>query len=81
MASGPVDAYLALAAAATGERELAARHADDAAALAREWEIPLFGLAAGLRETTASERRGRGAVRGPPSADLDRRRRWAGLGP
>ena len=41
-ASGPVDAYLAMAAAATGERELATRHADDAEQLAEEWEIPLF---------------------------------------
>jgi DNA-binding SARP family transcriptional activator len=52
MASGPVDAYLALAAGATGERGIAARHADAAAALAQEWEIPLFGRwLAGLRDT------------------------------
>ncbi|MGH1562957.1 BTAD domain-containing putative transcriptional regulator [Mumia sp. DW29H23] len=41
MAMGPVDAFLALAAAATGDRERAARHADDALALAREWDVPL----------------------------------------
>jgi hypothetical protein len=43
LASGPVDAYLAMAAAATGETAIATRHADDAAALAEEWDIPLFG--------------------------------------
>jgi hypothetical protein len=37
-----VDAYLALAARATGETALAGRHADDAARLAEEWQIPLF---------------------------------------
>ena len=42
LASGPVDAYLAMAAAATGETGIAARHADAAAALAATWEIPLF---------------------------------------
>ncbi|WP_345519493.1 BTAD domain-containing putative transcriptional regulator [Nocardioides conyzicola] len=42
LALGPIDAYLALAAAAVGERELAGRHADDALALADEWGIPLF---------------------------------------
>jgi DNA-binding SARP family transcriptional activator len=41
LATGPVDAYLAMAAAATGERELASKHADDALALATAWEIPL----------------------------------------
>ena len=41
-ASGPVDAYLAMAAAATGETDLATRHADDAERLAEEWRIPLF---------------------------------------
>ena len=54
MASGPVDAYLAMAAAATGETGIAARHADAAAALAEEWDIPLFGRwFAGVRETYA----------------------------
>jgi hypothetical protein len=54
MASGPVDAYLGLAAAATGERSIAGRHAEDAALLAREWELPLFGRwLAGLRDTYA----------------------------
>jgi hypothetical protein len=38
---GPVDMYLALAAAATGERELAARHADAALALCATWRVPL----------------------------------------
>jgi hypothetical protein len=38
---GPVDMFLAMAAAATGERDLAARHARDAARLCEEWRIPL----------------------------------------
>jgi hypothetical protein len=41
-ASGPIDAYLAMAAAAVGERQLATRHAEDAERLAEEWQIPLF---------------------------------------
>jgi hypothetical protein len=41
LALGPVDCFLAAAAAATGERELAARHADDALALAAAWDVPL----------------------------------------
>ncbi|MFG2042447.1 AAA family ATPase [Dactylosporangium sp. NPDC048998] len=41
-ALGPVDAYLALAAAAAGERDLAARHADDAAGLAAAWDVPVM---------------------------------------
>jgi hypothetical protein len=48
VSNGPVDAYLAFAACATGETELATRHADDAARLAEEWQIPLF--ATWLRE-------------------------------
>ncbi len=48
LALGPVDAYLAVAAAATGERELAAKHADEAFALAEAWDVPL--VAAWLRE-------------------------------
>jgi DNA-binding SARP family transcriptional activator len=40
-AIGPVDAFLALAACATGEKELAARHADASIALIRKWDIPL----------------------------------------
>jgi hypothetical protein len=40
-ASGPVDAYLALAAAASGAREQATRHAEDALALMEAWDIPL----------------------------------------
>ncbi|MBD0024139.1 MULTISPECIES: BTAD domain-containing putative transcriptional regulator [Gordonia] len=39
-AIGPVDAFLALAAAATGDLELAARHADDAERLMDTWRIP-----------------------------------------
>ena len=39
-AHGPVDAYLAMAAAATGETALATEHADDAAALCRAWNVP-----------------------------------------
>ncbi len=38
---GPVAGFLAMAAYATGERELATRHADDAFRLCEEWEIPL----------------------------------------
>jgi DNA-binding SARP family transcriptional activator len=38
---GPVDGFLALAAAATGELGLAARHADDALRLCQAWRIPL----------------------------------------
>lgn len=40
-AMGPVDAYLAQAAAAVGEAELAARHADRALELMEAWQIPL----------------------------------------
>lgn len=40
-AFGPVDAFLAMAAATTGEADLAARHAEDALALCRAWRIPL----------------------------------------
>jgi hypothetical protein len=39
--AGPVDLFLALAAAAQGDRELAARHAEDAERLCAEWQIPL----------------------------------------
>ena len=42
VASGPVDAYLALAAHAAGEQETASRHADDAERLGREWALPRF---------------------------------------
>ncbi len=38
---GVVDFFLAMAAHATGERDLATRHADDAVRLCTEWEIPL----------------------------------------
>jgi DNA-binding SARP family transcriptional activator len=49
---GPVDAFLAMAAWATGERDLATRHADDAARLCEEWEVPLAAQwFAGVRET------------------------------
>jgi hypothetical protein len=37
---GPVDAFLALAAAATGETATATRHADRALQLCEEWRIP-----------------------------------------
>jgi DNA-binding SARP family transcriptional activator len=40
-ASGPVDLYLACAAAAAGDTARATAHADDAAALCEKWEIPL----------------------------------------
>jgi hypothetical protein len=39
--AGVVDFFLAEAALATGERDLATRHADDAERLCAEWEIPL----------------------------------------
>ncbi|MEP9361502.1 BTAD domain-containing putative transcriptional regulator [Nocardioides sp. CN2-186] len=42
LALGPVDTYLAFAAAAVGETELAGAHADAALALADEWGIPVF---------------------------------------
>ena len=37
---GPVDAFLALAAVAVGEREIARRHADEAERLCRTWQVP-----------------------------------------
>jgi hypothetical protein len=40
-AMGPVDAFLAHAAAAVGDLELAGRHAYDAERLMAEWQIPL----------------------------------------
>ncbi len=40
-ALGPVDGFLALAAAATGEGDLATRHADRAQELLEQWEIPV----------------------------------------
>lgn len=40
-ASGPVDLYLAFAAAAAGESARATEHADEAARLCAAWEIPL----------------------------------------
>jgi hypothetical protein len=40
-AIGPVDAFLAHAAAVTGEKDLAARHAEAALELCRTWEVPL----------------------------------------
>lgn len=43
-AHGPADAYLAMAAAAAGETATATRHADTAAALCREWDIPQVAL-------------------------------------
>ena len=48
---GLVDHFLAMAAHATGERELAARHADDAVRLCAEWELTLAAeWFAGVRE-------------------------------
>ncbi|MFZ2014551.1 MAG: BTAD domain-containing putative transcriptional regulator [Nocardioides sp.] len=41
LASGPVDLYLAFAAAAAGDLDAARVHADEAARLCAEWEIPL----------------------------------------
>ena len=41
VAVGPVDAYLAMAAAGAGEHEIATRHADAALAQCRAWRIPL----------------------------------------
>ncbi|MGZ4448771.1 MAG: BTAD domain-containing putative transcriptional regulator [Nocardioides sp.] len=52
LASGPVDAYLALGAAAAGERAVAAGHADAALALAEEWGLAVF--ADWLREQRAA---------------------------
>jgi hypothetical protein len=52
LAIGPVDAYLAMAAAAVGETAVASRHADDAVALATAWELPV--LRAWLLETRAA---------------------------
>jgi hypothetical protein len=43
VATGPVDAFLAMAAAASGQMDLAARHADDALALTEAWGISLVG--------------------------------------
>lgn len=40
-ATGPVDAFLAHAAAAVGDLDLAAQHADRALELAEEWQVPL----------------------------------------
>jgi hypothetical protein len=51
LALGPVDTYLALAAAARGDLALAGQHADDAVALAKSWGIPLVAdWLAGLRD-------------------------------
>jgi hypothetical protein len=40
---GPVDLYLAEAAAARGLRDLASRHADQGLRLCEQWQIPLAG--------------------------------------
>jgi DNA-binding SARP family transcriptional activator len=40
-AIGPVDMFLAMAAATTGERDLARRHADRAEELCEQWRVPL----------------------------------------
>jgi hypothetical protein len=48
---GPVDAFLALAAAAVGETELASSHADEAARLCQEWGlVPVAAWFSALRE-------------------------------
>ncbi len=41
VAVGPVEGFLALAASAAGERDIAAAHADRALVLARAWRLPL----------------------------------------
>ncbi|WP_162253918.1 BTAD domain-containing putative transcriptional regulator [Phycicoccus sp. Soil748] len=41
VALGPVDAFLALAAAAGGEKDVAARHAERALELCENWQVPL----------------------------------------
>jgi DNA-binding SARP family transcriptional activator len=49
---GPADAFLALAAHATGERDLATSHARDAARCCEEWRVPLAAQwFAGVRGT------------------------------
>ncbi|MFL6081225.1 MAG: BTAD domain-containing putative transcriptional regulator [Ornithinibacter sp.] len=49
---GPADAFLALAAHATGERDLATSHARDAARWCEEWQVPLAAQwFAGVRDT------------------------------
>lgn len=54
LAIGPADAFLALAAATLGERDLATRHADAAAALMEAWGIPRCSeWFAGMRERFA----------------------------
>jgi hypothetical protein len=51
---GPVDAFLALAAAAVGETELASSHADEAARLCQEWGlVPASAWLASLRRRFA----------------------------
>jgi hypothetical protein len=51
LALGPVDTYLALAAAAGGDLPRAGRHADDAVALAKSWGVPLVAdWLGGLRD-------------------------------
>lgn len=42
-AIGPVDAYLAMAAARTGATQVAVQHLDDAERLCAEWGVPLCG--------------------------------------
>jgi len=41
LASGPFDLYLAMAARATGDVDVAGRHADRAAELCKAWQIPV----------------------------------------
>ena len=48
---GPVDSFLALAAAAVGEMDLATGHADDADRLCSEWRMPVVsGWLSDLRD-------------------------------
>jgi DNA-binding SARP family transcriptional activator len=48
---GPIDAFLACAAAAVGETALAGRHADEATRICHDWGMPLVAeWLAGLRE-------------------------------
>ncbi|HET6938079.1 MAG TPA: AAA family ATPase, partial [Nocardioides sp.] len=42
VAQGPVDGYLALAAATLGDRQAASRHAGEARRLAEEWRLPAY---------------------------------------
>ena len=78
-ALGPVDAFLAMAAAATGERELAAKHADNAARLCVEWRPAGWPVAfRGPREVRFLRRPSRVS---PRQVSCPRGRRWPARGP